>query len=76
MPYPVYSERIEALTTALRALGCTVVFDWPAWTRTAPVFPDGRGLADRPVADAAPPLISMGGVGDPEFGAGLIGTAP
>ena len=53
MPYPVYSERIEALTPALRALGCTVVFDWPAWTRPAPVFPDGRGLADRPVADAA-----------------------
>jgi len=34
------------------------------------------GAESLPVADAAPPAISMGGVGDPEFGAGLIGIAP
>lgn len=52
-PYPVYSDRVQALLKALSDLGCAVGFDWGAWTRISPVFPDGQGLADRPVADAA-----------------------
>lgn len=51
--YPIYSDAVERVVGLLRRLGLVVVFDWPAWHDGNPLFPEGRGLDDAPVADAA-----------------------
>ncbi|MBB6348314.1 O-acetyl-ADP-ribose deacetylase (regulator of RNase III) [Nonomuraea muscovyensis] len=53
MPYPVYGEAVQRILGLLGELGAVVVFGWPDWVRGNPLWPDGRGLDDAPVADAA-----------------------
>lgn len=52
-PWPEYSPAVRRILDALSELGVVVVFDWTEWHRRSPLFPDGRGLRDAPVADAA-----------------------
>ncbi|WP_239161620.1 DUF6508 domain-containing protein [Acrocarpospora phusangensis] len=51
LPYPVYGEGFLRVVRLLGELA-VVPFDWPGWTRASPLFPEGRGLAEAPVADA------------------------
>jgi O-acetyl-ADP-ribose deacetylase (regulator of RNase III) len=53
VPFPIYSAAINTIIHLLYELKVMVAFAWPEWHRTTPLFPDGRGLADAPVADAA-----------------------
>ncbi|SDQ34760.1 O-acetyl-ADP-ribose deacetylase (regulator of RNase III), contains Macro domain [Thermostaphylospora chromogena] len=53
VPWPGYSRAVRRILDALSELGVVVVFDWTEWHRRSPLFPDGRGLRDAPVADAA-----------------------
>nr|WP_281401344.1 DUF6508 domain-containing protein [Actinokineospora xionganensis] len=48
LPYPIYSDAIQDIRHMLPI----AVFDWPKWMRDNPVFPEGAGLDERPVADA------------------------
>ncbi|WP_308170214.1 DUF6508 domain-containing protein [Acrocarpospora catenulata] len=53
MPYPIYSQRFLEVVRLLGELDVVVPFDWGAWSKASPYFPEGRGLAEAPVADAA-----------------------
>jgi O-acetyl-ADP-ribose deacetylase (regulator of RNase III) len=53
MPYPIYSQRFLQVVRLLAELDVVVPFDWPGWSEVSPFFPEGRGLAEAPVADAA-----------------------
>ncbi|WP_405152112.1 DUF6508 domain-containing protein [Sphaerisporangium sp. NBC_01403] len=53
VPFPIYSDAINAVIGLLYELNVVVVFNWSEWHRTTPLFPDAHGLADAPVADAA-----------------------
>ncbi|MEO3855412.1 DUF6508 domain-containing protein [Acrocarpospora sp. B8E8] len=51
--YAIYSEALNAVFSILVGLKIIVVFDWWAWHQVTPLFPDGNGLDQAPVADAA-----------------------
>ncbi|RCG32752.1 hypothetical protein DQ384_04560 [Sphaerisporangium album] len=53
VPHPLHGDAIDEVVALLYELKVIVVFDWQQWHRTTPLFPDGRGLAGAPVADAA-----------------------
>ncbi|WP_246264408.1 DUF6508 domain-containing protein [Acrocarpospora pleiomorpha] len=53
MPHAIYSDALDAVLSVLVGLQVIVPFDWSAWHRATPLFPDGNGLDQAPVADAA-----------------------
>jgi O-acetyl-ADP-ribose deacetylase (regulator of RNase III) len=50
VPFPRYSDRINAILGLLSELRVVVPFNWSAWQRTVP---SDIGVADAPVTDAA-----------------------
>ena len=69
VPYPKYSERVNQLRTLLPVLE----FNWKQWVKGNPLFPEGHGLAEAPVADAA--RLSTVYLHGERFNEGAIGIA-
>ncbi|MFG3438750.1 DUF6508 domain-containing protein [Nonomuraea sp. NPDC047897] len=73
MPYPVYGDAVMRICALLGELGVVVVFGWPDWVRGNPLWPDGEGLDDAPVADAA--RLATAIIRGERFSDGTIGRA-
>jgi hypothetical protein len=58
VPYPIYTEAVDRLRSALGACGFIVPFDWMTWDGIAR-YRGGAGLADAPVADAARLIVAI-----------------
>jgi hypothetical protein len=69
VPYPKYSERVNRLRKLLPVLE----FNWKQWVKGNPLFPEGHGLAEAPVADAA--RLSTVYLHGERFNEGAIGIA-
>ncbi len=68
-PYPKYGERVSRLRKLLPMLE----FNWKQWMKDNPLFPEGHGLAEAPVADAA--RLSTVYLYGERFNEGAIGMA-
>jgi hypothetical protein len=51
MPYVIYDEAVFDVIAKVGALGANQPFDWLAWDGLSR-YPNGRGLAEAPVAEA------------------------
>lgn len=72
MPYPVYSQAVERLLSALGGVGAVVVFAWPRWDGLDR-YADAAALRDAPAADAARLVTAI--VRGERFGDGTIANA-
>jgi len=72
MPYPVYSDAVERLKSALGAVGAVVVFAWPRWEGLER-YADPAALAGAPAADAARLVTAI--LRGERFGDGTIANA-